>query len=58
MLYNARLLLEDVGQSLQHHQTLHVVLLSVGTTAAGVMKRHSVELPVHIRETDKRQGFS
>ena len=35
-----------------------MVLLSVGTTVAGVMRQLSVELPVLIRETNKWQGLS
>ena len=46
------------GQNLHHRQTLHMVLLSVGTTVAGVMSQLSVELPVLIWETNKLRGLS
>ena len=50
--------LEDGRQNLHHRQTLHMVLLSVGTTIAGVMRQLSVELPILIRETNKWRGLS
>ena len=58
MLYNAKFLLEDARQHLKHRQTLHMVLLSVGTTVAGVMRQLSVDLSVLFRETSKWRGLS
>ena len=58
MLYKTRFLLEDRSQGLQHHQTLHMVPLSVGIIAAGELKQLIVDLPVHIRETSKQWGLS